>query len=387
MSEPTSDPRPNPDQVRDPETGEVNQKELWYKIRSGLAVALSLVILVGGGFFLFGKAQAAWMDYRTAEDYLGEGGDPVVVVIPKGATVSKIGTILVDADVVKSTKAFTRAAQGSSASIQAGRYNLRKQLPANTALSMLLDKANLVRNWLTLGEGRTIEQQIAVMSKASGVPAADFKKAYKNWGSLGLPTWDKNGLEGFLFPDTYQLPDKPTAVSVIKLATKQFATVADSTSLLQSADQVGLTPYQMVVLASIVEKEAGPNEADRAKIARVFLNRLQKGMKLQSDATVAYANGITGRVFTTDAERQLDSKWNTYKYAGLPKGPITSPSKKSLAAVEKPADGDWLFFTVVNLDTGETLFANNVADHNANKEKLDKWCHASQANRDKCNGK
>jgi len=387
MSEPTSDPRPTPDQVRDPESGKVNQKELWYKIRSGLAVTLSLVVLLGGGFFIFSKAQAAWMDFRTAEDYVGEGGEAVVVVIPKGATVSKIGEILVEADVVKSTKAFTKAAQASTASIQAGQYNLRKQLPAETALSMLLDKANLVRNWLTLKEGRTIDQQISVMAKASGVPAADFKKAYKDWKSLELPTWAKNGLEGFLFPETYQLPDKPTATSVINLATEHFSAVAESTSLLQSADQLGLSPYELVVLASIVEKEAGPNEGDRAKIARVFLNRLDKGMKLQSDATVAYANGITGRVFTTEAERQLDSKWNTYLYKGLPKGPITSPSKKSLEAAGNPAAGDWLFFTVVNLDTGETLFANTASEHQANTQKLQQWCMASQANRDKCNGK
>ena len=92
-------------------------------------------------------------------------------------------------------------------------------------------------------------------------------------------------------------------------------------------------------------------------------------------------------MFTTPVERKLDSPYNTYLHKGLPVGPITSPSKKSLDAAVHPAEGDWLFFTVVNLDTGETLFANTFAEHAANGQKLQDWCVASQANRDKCNGK
>jgi UPF0755 protein len=92
-------------------------------------------------------------------------------------------------------------------------------------------------------------------------------------------------------------------------------------------------------------------------------------------------------VFTTDAERALNSPYNTYYVKGLPKGPITSPSKKSLEAVLHPADGSWLYFTVINLDTGETLFTNSLTEHQANGQKLQDWCAASQANRDKCNGK
>jgi UPF0755 protein len=252
---------------------------------------------------------------------------------------------------------------------------------------MLLDKANLVRNWLTLKEGKWIEQQAPVMAKASGVPEADFKAAYKDWKNLGLPKWAKNGLEGFLFPETYELPDQPTAAAVIKVATSQFEQVTNGLDIEAGSAKLKLSPYQVLVMASIVEKEAGANNEDRAKIARVFYNRLKSGMKFESDATVAYANKITGRVFTTDAERALDSPWNTYRYKGLPKGPIASPSKKSLDAALNPADGNWLFFTVVNLDNGETLFTDSLAQHNLNKAKLQTWCQESQANRDKCNGK
>jgi UPF0755 protein len=379
----------NPGEWRDPETGQVDYKEVGYRARSAFAVVLSFVVLVGGGWFIFSKAQAAWNDYRYAEDYGGAGVAPVVVVVPKGANTNKIAEILVQADVVKSTKAFNRAASAdpSSKSIQAGKYNLKTQLPAAVALTMLLDKTNMVRNWLTLKEGKWISQQATVMAKSSGVPQADFTAAFKDWKNLGVPTWAKNGLEGFLFPETYELPDPPTAPSVIQVATKQFNTVATSMDLVNAAAQQHLSPYQAVVLASIIEKEAGPNNEDRAKIARVFYNRLKIGMKLQSDATVAFANKITGRVATTAAERALKSPWNTYYIKGLPKGPITSPSKKSLDAAVHPADGKWLYFMVVNLDTGETVFSNDKAGQDAASQKYQQWCLASQANRDKCNGK
>ncbi|MCE1175440.1 MAG: endolytic transglycosylase MltG, partial [Propionibacteriales bacterium] len=209
----------NPGEWRDPETGEVDYKEVGYRARSAFAVILSFVILVGGGWFLFSKAAAAWKDYSTADDYDGTGGTPVVVVIPKGANSSKIGELLVAAGVVKSTKAFTHAAAANpnSKQIQAGKYNLKTQLPAVTALNMLLDSKNLARNWMTLKDGRTVAQQIPVIAKAANLSEAEVTAAVKDWKNLGLPKWAKNGLEGFLFPETYEIPDGGNAQAVIKV--------------------------------------------------------------------------------------------------------------------------------------------------------------------------
>ncbi len=377
-----------PGEIRDPETGKVDYKEIWYKVRSAFAVLLSLSVLVGGGWFVYDRAQTAWMDFRTAEDYVGEGVDPVMVTIPKGATLVEISGLLVEADVVKTAKAFDReaAANADSKKIQAGRYNLKTRLPAKTALSMLLDPKNIVRNRFTLAEGRWLSQQWPVMAKASKLKASAFAKAAKDWKKLGLPTWARNGLEGFLFPDTYELPEKPTAKGMIEMATDQFGAVARDLELEAGAEKLGLSPYEVLVMASIIEKEAGANDEDRGKIARVFYNRLEQDMLLQSDATVAFANKTTGRVSTTAQERQIDSPWNTYRYRGLPKGPITSPSRKSLEAALHPAEGDWLFFVTVNLDTGETEFNADQAGHNASVAKWQAWCAASDANREKCFG-
>ncbi len=378
-----------PGEIRDPETGKLDYKELWYKFRSAFAVVLSLAVFIGGGWFIYSKAHDAWMDYRTAEDYIGEGVTPVEVTIPKGSTISDIANILVQADVVKTTKAFTReaAANADSAKIAYGRYNLKTQLPAKTALAMLLDPKNIVHNRMTLKDGQRLSQAVAAMAKASGVPKKDFDKALKDWKKLGLPSWAKRGAEGFIFPDTYELPDKPSAKSVLKLTTDQFNNVANSIGFQDGAAALKLSPYEVLVLASIIEKEAGPNDEDRAKIARVFYNRLAQGQKLQSDATVAYANNITGRVATTDKERALKSPYNTYYVKGLPVGPISSPSKKSMEAALHPADGNWMYFMVVNLDTGATVFSQDLAGQAAAKQQYQQWCLASQANRDKCNGK
>lgn len=382
-----------PGEIKDPDTGKIDYKEIWYKVRSAFAVLLSLAVLAGAGWFVYDKARDAWMDFRTAEDYIGEGVTPVEVTIPEGATLAQISDILVQANVVKTAKAFDREADSNAdaKSIQPGKRMMKTELPAKLALAMLLDKNNIIRNRFTLAEGKWLAQQWPVMEKATGVTVKEFKAAAKDWKKLGLPTWAEHGLEGFLFPDTYEVPEKPTAKSVIKMATKQFAAVAKELDMEATAEEMGYTPYEVLVMASIIEKEAGPVEGDRAKIARVFYNRLApasefKG-KLQSDATVAFANKVTGRVYTTKEERALKSDWNTYYISGLPKGPITSPSKKSIEAALHPAEGDWTYFVVVNLDTGETAFANNLTDHNNNAAKLQAWCEQSQENRDKCNGK
>lgn len=378
----------SPGEIRDPETGKVDYKEIWYKVRAAFAVVLSLAILGGAGWFIYSKSHDAWMEFRTAEDYIGTGVDPVQVTVPKGATLRQISDLLFAANVVKTAKAFDREAEANADSkmIQVGKYNLRTQLPAKTALAMLLDPKNIVRNRVTLKDGVRLSQQVTALSKATGIAEKDFNAKLKAWKKLGLPTWAKNGAEGFIFPDTYELPDKPTAANVLMLATDQFNTVATDLNIEDGASALGYSPYQVLVMASIIEKEAGVNDGDRAKIARVFYNRLQQGVLLQSDATVAYANNITGRVTTTDAERALKSPYNTYYVKGLPVGPITSPSKKSIDAALHPADGDWLYFAVINLDTGETEFNPDKAGHDASVAKWQAWCNQSDANKKKCFG-
>ena len=372
-------------ELKDPETGRWIGKEIWIRVRSGLAVLLSLSILMGGTWFVYSKGWNAWMEFRTAEDYIGEGVQPVEVTIPKGASVSEISDILVEAGVIKAAKAFDReaAANADSTSIQAGKYLLKTQLPAKLALAMLLDPKNIMRTNMTLKEGQRLSQMVKAMSKASGLSEKKFNDALKNWKKLGLPTWAKNGAEGFLFPDTYELPEKPNATKVIKLATAQFNQVADDMDFEAAAKKAGTSAYKALIVASIMEREVFRAD-DRPKVARVIYNRLKAGMNLQMDSTVAYAVGKTGSVWTTEAERQVDSPFNTYLHPGLPPAPISSPARKALEAAVTTAEGDWLYFQPVNLETGETEFNATYEGHLVSVAKLQAWCTASDENRKKC---
>ncbi len=143
-------------------------------------------------------------------------------------------------------------------------------------------------------------------------------------------------------------------------------------------DELGIAPRELretVIKASIIEAEAG-NEKYMGKVSRVLSNRLDDGMKLQLDSTVSYATGKFN-VTTTSDDRASTSPYNTYKYAGLPAGPISNPGHAALEAALKPTPGQWLFFVTTNPTTGETKFANNVTEHNRYVEEFRAWLRAN----------
>lgn len=373
-------------ELRDPETGRLLPKEVWYRVRGAVAVVLSLAVLLGGGWLVYGKVNEAWIAFRTVEDYIDpEGAADVVVEVPQGASTNTIADILLAADVIKTAKAFQSAAASDPnvRRIQYGLYKLRTQIPAKTALQMLLDPANQIKNQFQIREGQRFSQVLTGLAENTKVAEKAFRDALKNRNQFGLPSWIGASNEGFIFPDTYNLPLKPNAVSVLKLPINQFLKTADDLAFEDRAKSLGYKPYDVLIVASIIEREVFRSE-DRAKVSRVFYNRLKEGMPLQSDATVAYANKVTGRVFTTAKERDIKSPYNTYKYKGLPPGPITAPAKAAMDAALNPEDGDWLFFVPINLDTGETVFSTTFAEHQKAVNQLQAWCLASAANKKKC---
>ncbi len=373
--------------LRDPETGQWDRRELQHRLKGWLAVLVSVAVLAAGGAFVAQRGYSMWLDYRAADDYLGPGVEDIEVVIPKGATISKIAQILKDKDVVKTTEAFTDAAQmrpDEAKRIQAGKYRMQTQIPGSQALDTLLDPKAIVRNFIQFREGLRLSAQLEQLAKSTKIPLKDFEKAAKDADALGVPSWAKGDVEGFLFPDTYELPDKPTAKGILSTAVDQFNQVAKDLDLVNGAEAVGRSPYEIVVVASIMEREVFRDE-DRPKVARVIYNRLAEGMPLQLDSTVAYAANKTGTIWTTAEERERNtSPYNTYKYKGLPPGPISSPARKALDAALNPDDGDWLFFMPQNLDTGETVFTATKAEHDAAVAKFQQWCTATPENREKC---
>jgi UPF0755 protein len=355
------------------------------RIKSGFAVILSLVVLIGGGLFVFDKVGSAITGVFVAEDYRGPGEGEVEVVIPTGATIDEIGSILTDADVVKSGEAFAQAAAETPNSnrLQAGTYALRKQMRASDAVQAMLDAGVKGGKRFLIREGLRLNEQVAELSRQTGIPEDRYREVLANPASYDLPGFADGNPEGFLFPDTYEISgDDPHAV--LKQMTANFQRKAAEVQLEARANEMNRDPRELVTIASIIEAEVQRPD-DQMKVARVIYNRLAANppIKLQMDSTVGYAvNKPRGTgVTTSDAERANTSPYNTYVHEGLPPGPIGAPGKAALEAAAHPAEGNWKYFVTVNLDTGETLFAETFTEHQQNVRKFQAWC---QANPGKC---
>jgi len=219
---------------------------------------------------------------------------------------------------------------------------------------------------LTIPEGFSAADVYERASETLGIPIEDFEAAAADPSAIGLPTEANGSVEGWLGPYTYHIPETATAVDVL-------AEMVDGQLL--HLDRLGVSPQDrldVLTRASLIEKEVNRDE-DRPKVARVIQNRLDQNWPLQFDSTFHYAASLTGETLTEAEQRTLDSPYNTYRYIGLPPGPICSPGDEAMQAVLSPADGTWMFFVTVNLDTGETRFATTLEEHNANVELLREW--------------
>jgi UPF0755 protein len=210
--------------------------------------------------------------------------------------------------------------------------------------------------------------RLAAVSASTGVSEEQLKAAAADRGSFGIPA-QAPSLEGYLFPATYQFDPGTTAHQMLQTMVDKMFSVLD-------AD--GVAPeqrHQVLTLASMTQKEGG-STADFLKVARVWDNRLAIGMHLQSDATVSYGVGGT-TIETTPAERaDASNPYNTYANPGLPIGPIANPGQAAIDATLHPAAGPWLYFVLVNGDTGETVFSTTLAEHNAAVKLWQQWLSA-----------
>lgn len=359
-----------------------NWKKILYHAKSTFAVLLSIAILVTIAWVGYKTVRNAYLDYKSADDYLSVQGEPVEFAVPAGASVNQIGALLVEEDIIKSEKAWKSAVAklGADVTFQAGRFPMNKQMPASEAAAILSDPAKVIRIMVTLPEGLRMTDQWPLVTKAiPGITQADLEALGADPKTLGLPAWAGNKAEGFLFPETYQVDDTPTATELMTAQVAQFTKISAELNFEDRAKTLGLTPMQVLTIASIAEKEALGD--DMAMVTQVFYNRIAKNMPLQSDATVVYANNIKGRLTTTDEERALDSPYNTYKYPGIPPGPISNPGKEALNAALNPSQHDFLYFVVVDPSTGETEFNTTLAEHDKSVLKFQAWC---QANPGKC---
>lgn len=320
----------------------------WPKLISGLvALALAAGLIGLSVQFLRGTGE---------EVTVTEGGQgEAVVVVARGDTLTQIGRKLAEAGVVSDAEAFVNAASVDerASTIGPGIYTLQRPMAAAAAIELMLDPISRAESRLVLPEGLRLEQTVTAAGEATGIPMTDFQTALADPESLGLPSWARNRPEGFMFPATYDLVGDETAQGLLTSFVKRFNQASIEVGLEERAADVGLKPYKVLIVASLLQAEVAPG--DFAKAARVIYNRLDQGMPLQLDSTVSYALGITDIQLNAD-QLATSSPFNTYENRGLPPRPINSPGEAAMEAALDPAEGDWLYFVSVDPSTGETRF-------------------------------
>jgi len=331
-----------------------------------VAVLAGLVVLAALG--LNSVLTRLHIGGSSAADYSGQGSGSVTVQVFEGAVATQIGKTLATQGVVKSAAAFQDAAQSDSRSrsIQPGYYRLRHEMKAAAALSLLLDPSSRVESTFTIAEGADLRTALPVIAKATRIPLAKLQEAAKRPQDLGLPAYATapNSPEGFIFPATYSARPDATATDVLKIMVAKYRDVASGLGLENAARAEGLTPLQVVTLASIVEREVAHKD-DRGKVARVVLNRLKDTADfptLGMDSTTRYAlQDYQGPL--TQSRLDTNSPYNTRKFPGFPPGPIGAPGEAALNAALHPTAGPWTYFVSLPKEN-KTFFTDSTAEFN-----------------------
>ena len=314
----------------------------------GLLVFLILALIAGG----LTVAAFKYIDHCKGA---GSTHKPVTVTIPEGASGGDVVDILHEAGVLRCggmVEKFLMQGNPRADHIRAGTHHLTTNMTLDQALAVLSRKPPVMEKVdVTIPEGFRLTQIADRVQEDLGIPAKQFLKT-ANSGTYSLPPYlpdGKESPEGFLYPLTYPIPVKTaTADSVIQVLLDQFGTeVADLPW--KSARKLGVTPYEVVIVASMIEKETGVDR-DRPLISAVIYNRLAAGMHLGIDATLLYDDPTPGDNTLTARDLESDSPYNTRKHTGVPPTPIASPQEASIAAALEPADAGFLYYVKCEKD-------------------------------------
>ncbi len=360
----------------------------------GILLSLAIGVLIAAVFV----GSRLWHGGGSRYDFAGDGKQDLVVEVHAGDSTTAIAETLHKQDVVKTVKAFLGASQDNQkiSSIQPGYYRLRTELPAAAAVNRLVDPGNRVGK-LVIPEGQQLDDTsdvktnkttpgiLTMIAQASCVELdgnkhcvsdADLRAVAEKAAlpSLLVPPWaapsvtamgnDHRRIEGLIAPGTWNVNPSASAEEILSTLISSSAELYMRSGLQDTATAMNISPYNVMVVASLVQREAKPQ--DFAKVARVIYNRLAEHRKLEFDSTVNYPLDRR-EVATTDGDRAQTTPWNTYAADGLPATPICSPGTDALRAAEHPEDGDWLYFVTIDVQ-GTTLFTRDYQQHLANIE-------------------
>ncbi len=309
-------------------------------------------------------------------------GEMITVEIPDGASTSQIAQLLSERGVIRSPLIFRLYSRWNGLDTQfiAGEYRLSPSMELKE-IAGIIARGDVYREtcWFTVPEGFTVEQ-IAELLQEKGLgdgeqflelaarPGDELTARFSFLKEAAENPEVNYVLEGYLFPDTYEVEKGAALEEIVGLMLNRFAKIF-SPQWQERAGELGLSVHQAVTLASIIEREAVVAH-ERERIASVFHNRLAKNYPLESCATVQYALGEVKPVLTT-RDLEHPSPYNTYRRSGLPPGPIASPGKDSLRAALYPEESDYFFFVAKQDGSGEHYFSRTLSEHEAYKRRAE----------------
>ena len=339
------------------------------RVRSFFIIVLVLGLLAGASYVAYDQLFNS--STTASDDFPGPGSGSVEVTIAENSSGRDIGQTLVDAGVVKSVGAFVRQFEKTSASmsIRPGTYRLKQQMSAAGALAGLLDETNRVDSTITITSGQKMSEVKKRIVDIMGVTEEQVDAAFADTEAIGLPSEAGGNAEGWLLPGSYEVAEDDTPTTVIARMVK---------GTVDELDRLGVAPADretVLIKASIVDGEMNIDKY-MPMVARVIDTNGETNGYLGMNSTVLYGVGKTSGV-PDQADLDNDNPYNTRLHAGLPPTPIGQPSEKAIKAVLNPADGNWLYFVTVNLDTGETLFASTLEEQEKNREQFKAYCTAN----------
>ena len=317
---------------------------------------------------LLGAGAVGFMYLRVNQPYRGYADAEQFVELPSGSGSAAIGQRLIAAGVVRDAATFRTALwlSGQGRHLKAGEYRFDRAMTPFDVIDKIA-RGDVYVIVMTFPEGLTVAEMSKIFESHGMGTAASFVEAAKDAALVHDLDPEARDLEGYLYPETYALSRHADAAKLVRMMTARFEHVFTQ-ELRQAAAARNLSVRQAVTLASIVEKETARAD-ERPVVAAVYLARLRIGMPLQCDPTVIYAltkrGGYDGNIHKDDLS--INSPYNTYRFPGLPPGPIASPGRPSLEAAVHPTDADYLYF--VSRNDGSHVFARTLDEHNRNVQQ------------------
>lgn len=349
------------------------------KQRKHWLIALTVIVVLGliGSATYFGvrrlsavRAQNE-MNERLSEDYEGPGSGQVSFTVESGEDALAIGKRLVKAGVVKSAEAFANVVSANNVNLYPGTFELKKHMSNADAMKILSD-TSMAKGFFDVRAGERVSDVVKGASEMSGIAESEFTSIVDGDGSGILPSEAGGKFEGWLEPGQYDIKSKTSAKEILKMMVDRRIKKLDSLGV-----PTGSEREKILNMASIAEAEVNKKD-DYGKVVRVILNRLDKGMTLGMDSTVAYGNNVKSAEITQNMLDDSSNKFNTRIHKGLPPTPISNPGDSAIQAAIDPPQGNWLYFVTTNLNSGETEFTDNV-------DEFDKLVQKYKANNEDAN--